>query len=86
MTENKKAPQKTPRSEWKKREVESNDPAVLMANIENNDVLTAKEAALLLRIGKQPLMRAVKDGEIKARRIGGHWRFSRKWLLNYIGE
>jgi len=84
MTENKKAPQKTPRELWKKREVESTDPIVLMTNIENNDILTAKEAALFLRIGTQPLMKAVKKGEIKGKKIGGKWVFSRRWLINYI--
>jgi excisionase family DNA binding protein len=48
------------------------------------DVLTPGEAAELLRIGEDALLKAAEDGELPGRRIGGEWRFAREALLAWL--
>jgi excisionase family DNA binding protein len=49
-----------------------------------NDVLTADEAAALLRVGRNQLYEAVSRGEIPHRRIGRSIRFSRAVLIRWL--
>jgi excisionase family DNA binding protein len=48
------------------------------------DVLTAGEAAALLRIAEPELLGAAERGELPARRIGDEWRFGREALLAWL--
>ena len=52
----------------------------------DNDVLTATEAAKVLRIGKNQLYEAAGRGEVPHRRIGRTLRFSRKALVDWLGS
>ncbi|HEX8102078.1 MAG TPA: helix-turn-helix domain-containing protein, partial [Solirubrobacteraceae bacterium] len=45
------------------------------------EVLTAPEAAALLRVAEADLIGAAEAGELPGRRIGAEWRFSREALL-----
>jgi excisionase family DNA binding protein len=49
------------------------------------DVLTAGEAASLLRIGEADVLAAAEAGELPGRRIGGEWRFAREALMAWLG-
>lgn len=48
-------------------------------------VLTLAEAATLLRVGEDALVRLAEAGEVPGRRLAGEWRFSRAALLAWLG-
>lgn len=48
------------------------------------DVLTAGEAAALLRIAEAELLQAADRGDVPGRRIGDEWRFGREALLAWL--
>ena len=48
------------------------------------DVLTAREAAALLRLGRDSLYAAANRGEIPHRRVGRRMLFSREALLAWL--
>ncbi len=48
------------------------------------EILTAGEAAALLRIGEEQLVEAAGRGELPGRRIAGEWRFGREALLAWL--
>jgi excisionase family DNA binding protein len=50
------------------------------------DVLTADEAATLLRASVDKVRRDAASGAIPGRRVGGVWRFSRTALLSLLSE
>lgn len=47
------------------------------------EILTLEEAAELLQVSTQTVMKAVKLGQIPAVKIGA-WRFSRRALIRYV--
>jgi excisionase family DNA binding protein len=47
-------------------------------------VLTAAEAAALLRVDERQLAEAAARGDVPGRRIGAEWRFSREALLAWL--
>jgi len=49
------------------------------------DVLTAGEAASLLRVGEREVVEAAERGELPGRRIGDEWRFSREAVMAWLG-
>jgi excisionase family DNA binding protein len=49
------------------------------------EVLTAAEAAELLQVEEAEVTALADRGELPARRIGSHWRFSRTALLAWLG-
>jgi hypothetical protein len=51
-----------------------------------DEVLTAGDAALLLRIDTPGLEAAAQAGELPGKRIAGQWRFSRSALLTWLGD
>ena len=48
------------------------------------DVLTANEAAELLSVGVQTILRKARARQLPAAKVGRQWRFSRSQLLNWI--
>ena len=49
------------------------------------EVLTAEEAAVLLRMSEGALLRLCRtDAEVPARKVGGSWRFSKSELLSWV--
>jgi excisionase family DNA binding protein len=49
------------------------------------EVLTAEEAAVVLRMSEGALLRLCRtDAEVPARKVGGSWRFSKSELLAWI--
>ena len=49
------------------------------------EILTAGEAAALLRVEEADVVDAAERGELPGRRIGGEWRFGREALLAWVG-
>ncbi len=48
------------------------------------EVLTADEAALLLRLDEAALLNLAQTGQVPGRRVGNQWRFSRAALLGWL--
>jgi excisionase family DNA binding protein len=48
------------------------------------EVLTLDEAAALLRVGAHVVRALAEAGKIPGRRLGGHWRFARRGLLEWL--
>lgn len=46
----------------------------------SDDVLTPEEAAEILRVHPETIMRRLRKGEIPAAKIGKQWRISRKTI------
>lgn len=53
---------------------------------QDDDVLDSFEAAELLKIGRQVLLRECRAGRVPATRVGVQWRFSRQRLLDWIAS
>lgn len=49
-----------------------------------DEVLTAEEAALLLKISEKTLLRLVRDGDLPGQKVGRAWRFCRTELIGYL--
>jgi excisionase family DNA binding protein len=52
---------------------------------EDGDVLTTAEAAQLLRVGESIVRDLAARGDLPGRKLGRHWRFSRRALLAWLG-
>jgi excisionase family DNA binding protein len=52
---------------------------------DRDDVLTTAEAAQLLRVGEGTVRDLAARGELPGRKLGRHWRFSRRALLEWLG-
>jgi excisionase family DNA binding protein len=49
------------------------------------EVLTAGEAAALLRVAEADVIAAAEAGELPGRHIGGQWRFAREAVMAWLG-
>jgi PTS system nitrogen regulatory IIA component len=47
-------------------------------------VLTTDQLAALLQLDASTVRRLAADGEIPGRKIAGHWRFSRRAVLDWL--
>jgi excisionase family DNA binding protein len=52
---------------------------------DDGDVLTAAEAAQLLRVGEGTVRELAARGDLPGRKLGRQWRFSRLALLEWLG-
>jgi len=52
----------------------------------NDEYLNRKEAAALLRISTVTLTKLVKENIIKAKALGGNYRFSKRQILEYLSS
>lgn len=50
------------------------------------DVLTADDAAQLLRVSAKTVKRMAGEGRLPAQRVGRAWRFSRVAVLQWLAE
>jgi len=50
------------------------------------EVLTLQDAAILLQVDTGALRRLAEAGELPGRYIGGHWRFSRWAVLEWLAQ
>jgi excisionase family DNA binding protein len=51
---------------------------------EDEEVLTADEAALLLRVSTKTILALARDGTIRGEKVGRAWRFLRSDLIAYV--
>jgi excisionase family DNA binding protein len=58
-------------------------PVLVPAPVE---VLTLQDAAVLLQVDAGALRRLAEAGELPGRLIGGHWRFSRWAVLEWLAH
>jgi excisionase family DNA binding protein len=54
--------------------------------VEADEVLTADEAAALLKVSKKTVLRQARVGDLPAVKVGRSWRFLRSQLLARFGE
>lgn len=52
--------------------------------MQNQDVLTIKEVAALLKVGEKTIYSMTQSGELPAFKVRGQWRFSRKDIDAWI--
>ncbi len=50
------------------------------------EVLTTEEAAALLRVSPDVLLRLSREGEVPGARLGGRWRYSRSLLEEMLAD
>lgn len=50
------------------------------------ELLTVNEAAAILKITRQGVCKQIKNGKIRAARIGKQYRIEKAWLEEYINE
>jgi excisionase family DNA binding protein len=62
------------------------DECYLMMFSEYEDVVTAQEAADMLRLPVKRVYRMFRSGELKSLRIGGDIRTCKLWIIEYIQE
>jgi excisionase family DNA binding protein len=51
---------------------------------EDAEVMTADEAAELLRVSTKTILALARDGSLPGEKVGRAWRFLRADLLNYV--
>jgi len=49
-----------------------------------DEVLTAEEAASLLKVSVKTVLRLARSGDIPAAKVGRSWRFRRSQLLKFL--
>lgn len=54
--------------------------------VSERDVLTADDAAQLLRVSAKTVKRMAGEGRLPAQRVGRAWRFSRVAVLEWLAE
>jgi excisionase family DNA binding protein len=54
--------------------------------VSERDVLTADDAAQLLRVSAKTVKRMAGEGKLPAQRVGRAWRFSRVAVLEWLAE
>jgi excisionase family DNA binding protein len=52
----------------------------------NDAVLTAVEAADLLKVSEKTVLRMAREGELPGQKVGRAWRFCRTDLLSFLGQ
>ena len=54
--------------------------------MQNQDVLTIREVAALLKVGEKTIYSMAQSGELPAFKVRGQWRFSRKDIDVWIEQ
>ena len=49
------------------------------------EVLTTEQLAELLQLDEDTVRKLAASGEIPCRKVGAHWRFSRRAVLDWLG-
>jgi excisionase family DNA binding protein len=51
-----------------------------------HDVLTADEAAALLKVSTQTVLKESREGKLPGVKVGREWRYSLTALLHHLGQ
>lgn len=54
--------------------------------MQNEEVLTIKDVATLLKVGEKTVYSMAQSGELPAFKVRGQWRFSRKDIDTWIEQ
>ena len=57
-----------------------------MTNIFNDEIITIEEMQELLQISRTTAYQLLKDGEVKAFRIGKYWKIPRAAITEYVAR
>ena len=49
-------------------------------------ILTTEQTAEIMQVSYRTVLRMINDGRLTARRIGKEWRFSKRYVMAYIGD
>jgi excisionase family DNA binding protein len=49
-----------------------------------DEVMTPGETAALLKLDEPAVLAAAQGGDLPGRQVGGHWRFSRSAVLDWL--
>ncbi len=52
----------------------------------DDEVLTADEAAALLKVSAQTVLKESREGRLPGIKVGREWRYSRLALLRHLGQ
>ena len=52
----------------------------------SSEVLTAEQLAELLQVDAKTVRSLASRGELPGRKLGRHWRFSRRAVLDWLGD
>lgn len=52
----------------------------------DDEILTADEAATLLKVSSKTVLKLARDGELPAQKVGRAWRFCRSELVAYVAH
>ena len=52
----------------------------------DDEVLTADEAAVLLKVSVQTVLKESRDGRLPGIKVGREWRYSRIALMRHLGQ
>jgi len=52
----------------------------------DDEILTADEAAVLLKVSSKTVLKLARDGDLPAQKIGRSWRFSRSELVALVAQ
>jgi len=52
----------------------------------DDEILTAEEAATLLKVSSKTVLKLARDGELPAQKVGRAWRFCRTELVAYVAQ
>jgi excisionase family DNA binding protein len=59
---------------------------LLPADQQLPEVLTTDQLAALLQVDRDTVRRLAARGELPGRKVGGHWRFSRQAVLEWLAS
>ena len=57
-----------------------------MVTMVDDEVLTADEAAVLLKVSVQTVLKESREGRLPGIKIGREWRYSRIALMRHLGQ
>jgi excisionase family DNA binding protein len=57
-----------------------------MVAMVDDEVLTADEAAVLLKVSVQTVLKESREGRLPGIKIGREWRYSRIALMRHLGQ
>lgn len=57
-----------------------------MVAMYDDEVLTADEAAALLKVSLQTVLKESRDGRLPGIKVGREWRYSRVALMRHLGR
>ena len=74
------------RNGFDRRQNGNGGPGVIENGIDQDDILTTKEACEYLKVSRPTYLKCIADGKIKAKKVGRGWRALRSELKKSLCE